>query len=265
MAYRLSPNRALLALALLLLAVPQARADFIPWTYQGQIVTTGNFNILGSHILISPGKLNDQVQFADVTGVGSGSMSVTGFQMRADTDFTAFHGFSKDIHTFNLGFGILDAASGKSGSVVFHGTVDGSMWTGSPDTGMGIVQLHVGFTGPTQQSLQLGNHLYKVSIAPFNFSNFSAPVPTVTAYQNVPISVQVVSTAAEPSTLALAAVGLAGLGARAWRRRKRAVEAAVGQARQVEGARASWGRSGQRAWEASCAGKSSHRGYSVTS
>jgi hypothetical protein len=124
----------------------------------------------------------------------------------------------------------LDSASVKSGSVVFQGTVDGSMWTGSPqsiingvDSSKGGVQLQVGFTEPMQQSLQLGNHLYKISIAPFNFQYYQSltgvTLPVVTPYQNVPINVQV-SDVPEPSTLALAAIGLAGLGVRACRRRR---------------------------------------------
>ena len=82
----------------------------------------------------------------------------------------------------------------------------------------------VGFSGATQKSLLLGDHLYKVSIDPFAFgwrevigNTFHS---TVSPYQSVPINVQVStvpqpSTLAvpEPSTLALLATGLAGLGA----------------------------------------------------
>ena len=52
------------------------------------------------------------------------------------------------------------------------------------------------------QSLQLGNHVYKVTVG-----------------QDSNMFVQV-GTAPEPSALALAASGLAGLGLRSWRRRR---------------------------------------------
>src|SRR5262249_2774506 len=158
----------------------------------------------------------DQAQFADVTGSGTGSGSVTAFQLRAYTDFGVAP-FSKDIHTFNLGFAIRDAASGATGAVSFQGTLEGIMTrftTVEPQAG--LVQLQVGFTGPTQQSLVLGDHLYKVSIDPFQFqygqllASFKS-FPVTSPYQNVPIHVQV-SDVPEPSTLALAAAGLAALG-----------------------------------------------------
>jgi hypothetical protein len=125
-----------------------------------------------------------------------------------------------------LGFAIRDTASGATGAVSFQGTLDGFMTRFTKvEPQSGLVKLQVGFTGPTDKSLVLGNHLYKISIDPFQFqygplllADFKS-LPTTSPYQNVPIHVQV-SDVPEPSTLALATAGLAGLGLRALRRRR---------------------------------------------
>jgi hypothetical protein len=220
-------------IAFVLLAVPRAGAEPIQWSYQGSVVTTGPSDNHDPHVLIGYMKTpkfdvfysSDQAQFADVTGSGSGSTSVTAFQMRANTDFGGGP-FSKDIHTFNLAFAIRDTASGANGTVSFTGTLDGFMkrvMTPPPD-GSGWASLQVGFTGPTQKSLVLGDHLYKFSIDPFNYQavqdlNTVGHLPYISPYQNVPINVAV-SDMPEPSALALTAAGLAGLGLRTWRRRR---------------------------------------------
>jgi hypothetical protein len=239
MTFNLSPSRAVALVALLLVAVPRAAAEPIQWTYQGQVVPTGPssgnaepplpFGVPPNpHILNSAWKATwgisvdttNFVEFADVSGSGSGSTSVTAFQMRSNTSY--FDGmFSKDLHTFNLGFGIRDAASGVTGTVSFNGTLDGRMSGGLSNE---YVDLQVGFTGALQKSLVLGNHLYKVSVEPFRFlweqpSSTATTGPIVAPFQNVPINV-LVSDVPEPSTLTLAAVGLAGIGLRAWRRRR---------------------------------------------
>jgi hypothetical protein len=240
MPFRLFPWRALTLLALLLTAVPKAGAEPIQWSYQGQVTTTGpsydqNGEPLGSHVLIGAEKFpgspafptgivtypSDRVQFSDVAGSGTGPLSVTAFQMGASTDFGA--PFSSKLDTFTLGFGILDKATGQSGSISFTGALDGRMGSGSAHNG--FVELFVDFTGKAQQSLVLGGHLYQVSIDPYHFVfnqdlNAVKQFPFVTPYQGVPVRVQV-SDVPEPSTLALAALGLSGLGLRAWRRRRR--------------------------------------------
>jgi hypothetical protein len=236
MTSRLFPLRVLVLLALWLAVVSRVGAEPIQWSYQGQVVTTGpsldqNNQPLGPHVLVA-GIFSDgtgrnarnQAQFADVAGSGSGSQAVTAFQMRVSTDFGDVF-FSKDIHTFNLNFAIRDAASGASGTVSFRGSLDGFM-TGTR-ANIGWVDVQVGFTGATQKSLTLGGHLYQVSVSPFTFlyepdlASIKS-FPNISPYRNVPVSVQIsqVSQVPEPSTLALAAVGLAGLSLRAWRRRR---------------------------------------------
>jgi hypothetical protein len=208
-------------LSLAFVPLPHADAEPVSWTYQGEIVTTGPSFTFGPKVLVAKDLTtypNEQVQFADVSGTGTGSMSVPAFQMRIEN--TSSGPFSAAIHTFNLGFTVLDQASGASGVVTFHGTLDGVLSRNGH--GSAFAQLQVGFTGQTTQSLVLGDHLYKLTIAPFNFQYSQAlkgDEIVISPYQDVPISVQV-SDVPEPSTLALAAAGLAAVGWRAWRRRK---------------------------------------------
>jgi MYXO-CTERM domain-containing protein len=229
----------LVLVVLLLAAVPRASAEPIQWNYTGSVVTTGPSLTYGSHVLVGNGSFIFQAQFADVTGAGTGSTSVNAFQMR--TSPTAiFDGvgegtFLRDVHTFDLTVGLTDATSGKSGSLIFNGGVDGFVNRVTPVAGGGpsgigqisMTHLDLSFSNPSSQSLVLANHLFKVSIDPFTFTTGALwpPPPGTTissgpsAYRGVPIQVQV-SDVPEPSTLALAAAGLAGLGLRAWRRRR---------------------------------------------
>jgi hypothetical protein len=231
MAARLFLQSLLALVTSLLVAVPKVRAEPIQWGYQGQIVTTGPSGGFGSHVLIAaepnagpPGfptvlSVPDiRVEFGDVAGSGTGSTPVTVFQMRVNS-YDINWPFTRGLDTFTLSFGILDKASGATGTVKFQGTLAGIVGING-ETITGFANLQVGFTGATQQSLVLGGHVYQVSISPYNFLS-SGPwqTPYVTPYQGVPINVQV-SDVPEPSTLALAAIGLSGIGLRAWRRRR---------------------------------------------
>jgi hypothetical protein len=250
MTVRFFPLRVLALMALLLAAVPRALAEPIPWSYSGGVVSTGpslvfdpttHQYVYDPKILNSGGGIGPDgkpggtdggglVRFADVTGQGMGSTSVTAFQMQSEHYNFSKGTFSKDLHTFTLGVSLTDAASGAKGSVSFSGNLNGYMQGGMfpPPAGTSGTILQVGFTGALQKSLVLGNHLYQVSVSPYSFQYFqviSDPMkPTISPYQNVPINVAV-SDVSEPSALALVTAGLAGLGLRVWRRRRRAVEA----------------------------------------
>jgi hypothetical protein len=252
-------------MALLLVSVPRAGAEPIHWSYQEQLAYFGPGPLPPGPQLYGNGF--DQFQIADVKGAGSGSTSVTAFRMRAST---VFGGLFFDIpqYPYSIVSGLFpsvtirDTASGASGTVTFHATLEGYM---ARDTAsltistmpldrvmatygrtlagtmkyftdvldqhpkFGVVNVQVGFQGPTQQKLALGEHLYTISIQPYNFQltqdlakigwNLDRLHPFYSAYQDVPMTVQV-RELPEPSTLVLAALGLSGLGLRAWRRRR---------------------------------------------
>jgi hypothetical protein len=133
----------------------------------------------------------------------------------------------------------MDAASGQSGLLTFHGYLDGERHR--EDYGyfyhLDNSWIVGNYSNPSLQTLQLGKNLYKVSITPFQIgydyewatfpqalggsSVGNAPNRSSVDYARGMVDVQVTSATPEPSTLVLAASGIAVLGGRLWRRRQR--------------------------------------------
>jgi hypothetical protein len=228
----------LVVLALLaawFMVIPKACAEKIEWSYQGT-VTAG------------PPSPYITVGFANALGATQDSATITGYSMRVVTPVYSYGdvigGLGLNVagcSTFGLSLRLTDAASGQSGTITLSGSFSGTRGYGILEPGtlymmeqlsfnqavshMQGTTLNVTYADPATQSLRLGNHLYQVSADPFLFSYVTGIVPrgsdpaVWSPYQNVPINVQVTDVP-EPSTLALAAVGLAGFGVRAWRRRR---------------------------------------------
>jgi hypothetical protein len=130
---------------------------------------------------------------------------VAAFRVRAyAADANAFQNyFHSEKHTFTLTFGLTDKASGASGTLALQGKLSGL------GLGVGFAQANGAFTDPASQSVQLGEHVYTVTVSPFAYAHTHTafPPPWDGPYQDVQVSVSV-SDVPEPSALALGALGL---------------------------------------------------------
>jgi hypothetical protein len=122
---------------------------------------------------------------------------------------------------FQLSLSLTDAASGKTGSLTFGGSVSGTL---SATTSTATTT----FTNLTQ-TLLLGSHLYSVTLDPF--SHVPIPGATGTGFVSAGVSASSVNgpppppptNTPEPSSLVLGGIALAGLAARRWSRLKKSV------------------------------------------
>jgi hypothetical protein len=209
---RFSLWRLALVAALLGVAAPRASAEPIVWSYQNTVTATGP-NVPPPFMGVPQTYITGSADgFASVSlfgtqGTETGSplpplqgINVTGAYLAGVPGF--LHGdvgrFTAAANPFDVAVRLTDAGSGTSGTLLFHGGINGT-------ASYRNTFLIMPYANPTK-SLQLGGHLYTVTMDGNTWNGGGMQVQV----RDVP----------EPSTLALAVLGLSGLGVRAWRRRR---------------------------------------------
>jgi hypothetical protein len=196
------------ALALLLFAGGNARADLIDWSY----------NWSRSPLAVP----------ADVPGTGGitltdesshnakGSSDIVATNIRTFSSATSAAPDHFTNKAYSLFLSLTDTDSGKSANLTFSGVFNGTVSATSAN-------ITSTFTGQTTQMVKLGNNTYTVTLGPY------APPgpPTATNAGTISAHVDVNGGSIgnnhnpEPSALILAGVGASFVGFVSWRKRQR--------------------------------------------
>lgn len=178
-----------LALALLFVSPPSARADLIPWMF--------NWSRSPNEIHAdSPG--TGYVQLTDES-----LKQVVGDSVIVATNLRTFSTAlpTKPDHftaaPYSLTLYLLDLDSGESGTITFTGEIDG-------DLGAQFSRLTNKFTGPETQSIVLGDHRYTVKNMTFTPPGTPGATNAGSISAIASISVEQVP---EPGSLLLSALG----------------------------------------------------------
>jgi hypothetical protein len=196
-----------LALALVLSAGSEARAEIITWQY----AWTANPTTLPA--TVGSGQVAFNAQSGSQSSTAGTPVGILGTAVQFTSSATQG---SPDMFTnvpVSLTANVTDGTSGLSDAVVFSGQLNGNLWNGGNS-------LTLSLPNPTQ-SLTLGGHQYSVSAVPV-LTEFLAGNGAVFAL----VTASDVQKTPEPSTLLLAVLGLPIAGAAARNRRCRSVPAA---------------------------------------
>jgi hypothetical protein len=200
------------ALALVMLAGANVRADFIPWTYswtRNPIAVPADGSGTGG-IAMTNQPVNHAVSSSDIVATSLWSFSSA----------PTAHPDTFTNQPFSLTLTLTDDNSHQTTSLTLNGVFNGTLSTSSAN----IAQ---SWTGASTQSVTLGSDTYTVSM-----SGYSPPGPPGSANPGsigAHVGVQGngggggggVDAAPEPSTLALSGLGLSFLGFAFWRKRRR--------------------------------------------
>jgi hypothetical protein len=196
------------ALALLLAARGDVRAEFIHWSY-------GWSRSPEAVHADSPGTGSIALTAEDLRAA-AGDSDVVATNLRTYSTAKADFPDRFTARPFALRLFLLDQASGQSGTLTFTGQFDGTLTADSAN-------LRATFTGQTAQALVLGDNLYQVTIGPYTppGSPKGSNAGSIGAQARVTVQ-SIFHTLPEPGALALAGLGASCLALARRRRRRRA-------------------------------------------
>jgi len=170
-----------------------ARAELIQWNYSWSSSPTqvyangpgsGYISLTGSNGLKS--------------AAGSSYLVATNLQAHSTASVANPDVFTNTTYTLNLY--LQDQASGQSGTLTFTGEFNGTLTAESSN-------IANTFVGATTQSLTLGNHLYTVTIGPFDPPGPTGAVNSGSISARAEVTVSTIFQLPEPSSGMLAFLG----------------------------------------------------------
>jgi hypothetical protein len=206
-------------------AVAKVHADLIQWSVSDSISTPNQGQNYGNTVLLSRNfdyngliALGSPTWQHPITGAFNESAVVATISTYFAAPLQDVLHFGGSLANYALHLTLTDLASGDSGNLTIRGNLSGTV-------SFNQVNLTNTILSPTTQTLALGQHQYTVTagsfVPPGPPTWQQGPVEYI-SQQDGSISVKVALATPEPSSLALACLGLEPLGLAGWFRRRRA-------------------------------------------